>query len=306
MPPALLDAIVRYYDPIQFILLGAGPTPDGTCSGGRRRHAVGQAEAALCLPGDHRHPHRRRRGTGMGVALSRAGHNPKGRANMTHSIRVGIVGAGRISDLHAIEYLRNADARIVAVCDQAVELAAAKAAAWGVPASRAFTALDDLLPATRSISSRSCCRITCMRRRRWQHWRRARRSRCRSRWRPGSSRRGRWWRRRSGGRFFKVFENFVFYPPVQRAKALLDEGAIGEPLTIRIKSVFGDPAMAGTSRLRRRPGGSIRHAAAAGRSCSTTGTTSSRWPGGSWACPRRCMPGSAARKSRAAWSTGRR
>ena len=52
----------------------------------------------------------------------------------------------------------------------------------------------------------------------------------------------RWWLRRSGaGRFFKVFENFVFYPPVQKAKALLDEGAIGEPLTIRIKSVFGDP-----------------------------------------------------------------
>ena len=27
-----------------------------------------------------------------------------------------------------------------------------------------------------------------------------------------------------GGRFFKVFENFVFYPPVQKAKSLLDEG----------------------------------------------------------------------------------
>ena len=35
---------------------------------------------------------------------------------------------------------------------------------------------------------------------------------------------------------FKVFENFVFYPPVQRAKALIDNGEIGDPLTIRIKS----------------------------------------------------------------------
>ena len=27
-----------------------------------------------------------------------------------------------------------------------------------------------------------------------------------------------------GGRFLKVFENFVFYPPVQKAKELLDGG----------------------------------------------------------------------------------
>ena len=35
---------------------------------------------------------------------------------------------------------------------------------------------------------------------------------------------------------FRVFENFIFYPPVMKAKALIDEGAIGESLTIRIKS----------------------------------------------------------------------
>ena len=33
-----------------------------------------------------------------------------------------------------------------------------------------------------------------------------------------------------------MFENFVFYPPVAKAKSLIDKGAIGEPLTIRIKS----------------------------------------------------------------------
>ena len=35
---------------------------------------------------------------------------------------------------------------------------------------------------------------------------------------------------------FKVFENFLFHPPVQKAKQLINEGAIGEPLSIRIKS----------------------------------------------------------------------
>jgi predicted dehydrogenase len=38
------------------------------------------------------------------------------------------------------------------------------------------------------------------------------------------------------GVIFKVFENFIFYPPVLRAKELIEAGEIGEPLTIRIKS----------------------------------------------------------------------
>ena len=157
-------------------------------------------------------------------------------------IGVGILGAGRISDLHAIEYLRHPDARIVAVCDRAPELAAKRAAAWGVPSVRVFTGIDQLLacaevdlvevllphdlhlPATlealaagRAVSvqkpmATSLADAQAMVTAAERH-----------------------------GRFFKVFENFVFYLPVQKAKSLLDEGAIGEPLTIRIKSVFGDP-----------------------------------------------------------------
>jgi predicted dehydrogenase len=41
---------------------------------------------------------------------------------------------------------------------------------------------------------------------------------------------------------FRVFENFVFYPPYVKAKELIDAGEIGEPLTIRFKlgtSLFG-------------------------------------------------------------------
>ena len=43
---------------------------------------------------------------------------------------------------------------------------------------------------------------------------------------------------------FRVFENFIFYPPVAKAKALVDAGAIGTPLTIRIKSNPGSRACA--------------------------------------------------------------
>ena len=66
---------------------------------------------------------------------------------------VGIVGTGRISDLHAIEYLRGDAARIVAVCDRVPGLAAGKAAAWGVPDSRAFATLGDLAPLVRALDS---------------------------------------------------------------------------------------------------------------------------------------------------------
>ena len=47
-------------------------------------------------------------------------------------IGVGIVGTGRISDLHAIEYLASPLARIVALCDVDTARASARAAAWGL------------------------------------------------------------------------------------------------------------------------------------------------------------------------------
>jgi predicted dehydrogenase len=37
----------------------------------------------------------------------------------------------------------------------------------------------------------------------------------------------------------RVFENFIFYPPVQRAKAIIDAGELGEIQSIRIKSGIG-------------------------------------------------------------------
>ncbi len=44
---------------------------------------------------------------------------------------------------------------------------------------------------------------------------------------------------RRAGVKLKVFENFIFYPPMQRAKALVDAGEIGDPITIRIKTIAG-------------------------------------------------------------------
>ena len=152
-------------------------------------------------------------------------------------IRVGFIGTGRISDLHAIEYLANPHAEIVALCDRDPALARARARTWGVGGAaivedyRALAALDTvdlvevLLPhhlhleaalaalaAGKAVSvQKPMCTSVADADRLVDAARQA-------------------------GRPLRVFENFVFYPPVVKAKSLVDEGAIGEPLTIRIKS----------------------------------------------------------------------
>jgi predicted dehydrogenase len=44
---------------------------------------------------------------------------------------------------------------------------------------------------------------------------------------------------KAAGRRLRVFENFMHYPPHVKARALVREGAIGEPLSIRIKTAAG-------------------------------------------------------------------
>jgi len=46
-------------------------------------------------------------------------------------INVGIIGLGRISDLHALGYLNNKEARIYGVSTRTVETGLAKKAEWG-------------------------------------------------------------------------------------------------------------------------------------------------------------------------------
>lgn len=157
-------------------------------------------------------------------------------------IGVGIVGAGRISDLHAIEYLRAEDAAIVALCDRDPALRAARGDAWGVPPERRFADLDALLDsaavdlveillphdlhARATLAALAAGKAVSVQKPMATTLADAR-AMVEAGGRPGA--------------FLKVFENFVFYPPVQKAKQLLEEGAIGEPLSIRIKSIFGDP-----------------------------------------------------------------
>ncbi|WP_136660755.1 Gfo/Idh/MocA family oxidoreductase [Nitratireductor sp. XY-223] len=160
-------------------------------------------------------------------------------------IRVGFVGTGRISDLHAIEYRQNPHARIVGLCDRDAALAKGRAEAWGVGEAfvsddiDAFLARPDidlveiLLPhhlhmdaAEKAIDAG---KIVSLQKPMCMSLEEADRLVAAA---------------DASERPFKVFENFIFYPPVIRAKQLIDEGAIGEPLSIRIKSNPGTSSTA--------------------------------------------------------------
>ncbi len=153
------------------------------------------------------------------------------------AIGVGILGTGRISDLHAIEYLRNPATRIAMLCDRDLQAARTKAAKWGIDNVRVTDDVSELLrckevdlveillphdlhlptalkamEAGKAISLQKPICATLAEADELV---------------DAVS---------SYDRPFKVFENFLFHPPVARARQLIAQDAIGKPQSIRIKS----------------------------------------------------------------------
>jgi predicted dehydrogenase len=152
-------------------------------------------------------------------------------------VRAGFIGAGRISDLHALEYIANPDAEIVAIADADRALAERRGRAWGFPNAKiyddyrallddpAVNAVEILLPhhlhceaallamdAGKHVSLQKVMTTTVADADRLVE------------------------KARTARGVFRVFENFIFYPPVMKAKALIETGAIGTPVSIRVKS----------------------------------------------------------------------
>jgi predicted dehydrogenase len=152
-------------------------------------------------------------------------------------VRVGFIGAGRISDLHAIEYRSNKNAAIVAIADVNLSQAEMRARAWGFPDAHIYSdyrkLLDDpsvdaveiLLPhhlhAAVTLAALDAGKHVSLQK-------------------PMTTRLADAdllvERSRTATGVLRVFENFIFYPPTTKAKELIDQGAIGTPQTIRIKS----------------------------------------------------------------------
>ncbi len=157
---------------------------------------------------------------------------------MADRVRVGFLGAGRIADLQCLGYLEHPHAEITAVCDLDEARARARARAWG--AKQVYTdperllkdpdvdAIEILTPhhlhADQTIEALEAGKHVSLQK-------------------PPTPTLGELDRvaemaERSPG-LLRVFENFMYYPPHAKAKELVDEGAIGTPISVRIKTAAG-------------------------------------------------------------------
>ncbi len=161
--------------------------------------------------------------------------------SVTNTIGIGMVGCGRIADLQCLGYLDHPSSRIVATCDIDGEVAERRRVEW--KAERAYTNLDDLLAdprvdaveiltphdlhADQAVAALAAGKHVSLQK-------------------PPTHSLAEIDRiadaARACGRVVRVFENFAHYPPHRKARELIEAGAIGTPLSVRIKTALGRPS----------------------------------------------------------------
>ena len=153
-------------------------------------------------------------------------------------LRVGFIGVGDITDLHYPGYKDNPKAELYAICDVDEERLQKRASEWKV--EKTYTDYRELLTdpnieavevitphhlhAEMGIAALKAGKHVSM-----QKPMAVNIGECHELIKTAER----------SQKLFRVFENFRFYPPMVKAKELLDSGAIGEPLSIRIKCVQG-------------------------------------------------------------------
>ena len=174
------------------------------------------------------------------MLLSRRGVR-SGHEGLRVMLRVGFIGLGTISDENVLGYLDSDDARIVAVCDPDEEAARKRLKKWNLSDARYFRNYEDMLEredldiaeiltphhlhcpqAVRcaeakvkgislqkpmAVSLRECDQII---------------EAC-----------------KKNNVKLKVYENFLFYPVYLKAKDLIDQGLIGEVMSVRVHTMAG-------------------------------------------------------------------
>jgi predicted dehydrogenase len=153
-------------------------------------------------------------------------------------VRLGIVGAGNIADMNVAGYLEHPLCDVVAVCDVDEGSAKAAAARWGVP--KVFTDLPSMLedPDLDAVEILTPTHL---------HYEHVLDSlnagKHVSVQKPVTNSVDE--ARKLGeaadnfGLTLRISECFVHYPPLELAKKLVKDGAIGKPTAIRIKTVVG-------------------------------------------------------------------
>jgi predicted dehydrogenase len=153
-------------------------------------------------------------------------------------VRLGVIGAGNIAEMNVAGYLEHDRCDVVAVCDTDKDLAASAAATWG--ASQVFTNIDDLL-AEEGIDAVEILTPTHLH---YDHVLAAlsagKHVSCQKPLantvaearKMGAA-------AEAAGVTLRVSECFWHYPPLERAKQLIADGAIGRPTNVRIRTVVG-------------------------------------------------------------------
>jgi predicted dehydrogenase len=157
---------------------------------------------------------------------------------MTDKIRIGLIGCGRIADLHAKGYENRTDRILYAVCDNNPETAAQRKQAWGAVksytdyrqmlADSEIDAVEILTPhplhEEMVIESMNAGKHVALQKPMTISLESA--DRMLAAVRPGNL-------------VFKVTDNYLFYPPIVLAKELIKKGKIGTPTNLRIKMIAG-------------------------------------------------------------------
>ena len=155
-------------------------------------------------------------------------------------IRLAIVGCGTISQLNAPGYLRDNRCEVSALCDPIRQRAELRANQWGI-APKIYTAYEDVLadPTIDAVELLTPTHLHCE-----QILAGLEAGKHVSCQKPISTTVAEADRiAEAVGRaktHFRITENFLFYPPIVKAKELLDSGAIGEPSLLRVHTVIGN------------------------------------------------------------------
>jgi predicted dehydrogenase len=161
---------------------------------------------------------------------------------MARKLRVGIVGLGRIFDVNSLGYRDNPDVKVVGLCDARAEMLARREGLF--PGARGTTDYAELLSwdldlvdiltphplhaqmaeaafrAGAHVSVQKPMALTL--------------AEC-DRMIAAAA---------LAGKRLKLFENYVFYPPLVKARELLGAGAVGVPQHLRMKVALGDRSTA--------------------------------------------------------------
>ncbi|MCH2129301.1 MAG: Gfo/Idh/MocA family oxidoreductase [Pirellulaceae bacterium] len=152
--------------------------------------------------------------------------------------RIGIIGGGRITGMHALAYNDYPKAEMYALCDANEQVARDRSQEWNVQhwytdyhemlADEAIDAVEIITPhhlhAEMTVAALEAGKDVSV-----QKPMALEVAECDAMIDAA----------RRSGKNLRVFENFQHFPPLAKAKQLLDSGAIGDPISLRMKAIQG-------------------------------------------------------------------